>query len=83
MAVPHKLNVKIIAPDKILYEGEADYVGYPVPDGERGVLPGHTRLIATVSEGNVRVKNNKEEQRFPVGQGIVKINRTHLSLLIA
>jgi F-type H+-transporting ATPase subunit epsilon len=78
-----KLSVKIIAPDKILYDGEADYVGYPFEGGERGVLPGHTRLIATFSEGKIRIKNDKEEKSFPVIKGLIKINRTHLSLLIS
>ena len=78
-----KLSVKIIAPDKVLYEDEADYVGYPIEGGERGVLPGHTRMIATCSEGKVRVRNDKEVKSFPVIKGLIKINRTHLSLLVS
>jgi len=78
-----KLKVKIIAPDKILFDGEADYVAYPIENGERAVLPGHTRLIAALGPGDVRVKNDKKEERFPVSKGLIKINRTHLSLLVS
>jgi len=78
-----KLQVKIIAPDKILYEGRADYIAYPVDGGEKGVLPGHTRLIATLAAGNVRVKNEGQEESFPVHKGLIKINRTDCSLLVS
>lgn len=78
-----KLAVRIIAPDKMLYDGSADYVSYPIDGGDRGVLPGHTRLIATVSKGEVRIKNDKDEQRFPVSGGLIKINRHHVSLLVS
>ena len=78
-----KLKVKIIAPDKILFEGEADYVAYPIEDGERAALPGHTRLIAVLGQGDVRIKNEKQEQRFPISKGLIKINRTELSLLVS
>ena len=78
-----KLSVKVIGPDKILYEGEADYVGYPVDGGERGVLPGHTRLLATLTPGDVCIKNGNSEEKFPVSQGLIRINRTHLSLLVS
>ena len=78
-----KLSVRVIGPDKILYEGEADYVGYPVDGGERGVLPGHTRLLATLEPGNVSIKNGQNEEKFPVNRGLIRINRTHLSLLVS
>ena len=77
-----KFTLKIIAPDKILYEGEADYVAYPIEGGEKGVLPGHTRLIATLAAGNVRVKNNANEESYPITKGLIKINRTDCSLIV-
>jgi F0F1-type ATP synthase epsilon subunit len=81
--MPEKLSVKIIAQDKVLYDGRADYVGYPVDGGERGVLPGHTRLIATLQEGEVRVKNDDDIQTFSIKTGLIRINRTFLSLLVS
>ncbi len=79
----NKLSVKIIAPDRILYDGEADYLGYPADLGERGVLPGHTRLIATLSEGDIRIKNGEEEKKIAIFQGIIKINHMHVSLIVS
>ena len=41
------LKVKIIHPDKLLFEGEAEYVVAPGVTGALGIMPGHTIDKAT------------------------------------
>jgi F-type H+-transporting ATPase subunit epsilon len=78
-----KLKIKILDPDKVVFDGEADSLFYPVEGGERMVLPGHTRLIAPLSLGEIRLKKEGREERFAVKTGLIKIDHTRLDLLVS
>lgn len=75
------MTVEILTPDVVLYEGDATYVGLPGSDGSLGILNHHAPLVTTLREGEVVVKNDKNEQTFAVKGGTVEVLNNHVTIL--
>ena len=55
------------------FEGDAYYVGLPGADGSLGILNHHAPLVTTLREGEVVVKDDKNERTFAVKGGTVEV----------
>ena len=75
------LKVRIINPDAIVYDGDAEYVLVPTPKGDIGLMPGHTPLFTELIKGTMYLKNEKEEL-MAVESGILKIREDIVTILI-
>ena len=53
MALPTKLALEIVTPDRALVTEQVDEVELPGSEGYFGVLPGHTPLLATLQVGEM------------------------------
>jgi F0F1-type ATP synthase epsilon subunit len=53
MALPTKLALEIVTPDRSLIREEVDEVVVPGTEGELGILPGHTPLLSTLKVGEL------------------------------
>ena len=56
MALPTKLTLEIVTPDRALVAEPVDEVELPGSEGYFGVLPGHTPLLASLSVGELIVR---------------------------
>jgi F-type H+-transporting ATPase subunit epsilon len=50
------LQAEIVTPYGLFYQGPAEMVVITCKDGEIGILPGHTPLIAAITPGETRLK---------------------------
>ena len=50
-----ELEVEIVAEDRFVWSGPAQSVSARTIDGEIGILPGHTPLLAVLGDGDVVV----------------------------
>ena len=50
------MQLEIVTPDKNLFKGEVDYVYCPGAHGSFGILNNHAPIIATLKDGEVRVR---------------------------
>jgi F-type H+-transporting ATPase subunit epsilon len=64
------LNVSVISPEAILYEGQTDSVVAPAYDGEVGILTGHAPMMALLGKGVLRLGDGK---RFNVDGGFLQV----------
>ena len=55
MASDNSFKVKIIAPDRLFYEGDAEMIELTTTEGQIGVYKGHIPLTAVIAPGVVRV----------------------------
>lgn len=76
-----KLKVRVICPDKVLFEGEAEYVLAPSVHGMLGFLPSHTPLFAELLKGEISIQGEKEEI-VAIESGIAKVQNDELTLLV-
>lgn len=52
----HELEVEIVAEDRFVWSGPAQSVSARTIDGEIGILPGHSPLLAVLGDGDVVVQ---------------------------
>ena len=82
MAAGGKLTVEVVAPDRVLWSGEASSVSVPAAEGEMGLLPGHESVLALLRPGTVRVHANGESSRFDVPGGFVSFDSDRVTVVV-
>jgi F-type H+-transporting ATPase subunit epsilon len=75
------VKVKIVDPNKILFEGEADYIMAPGKHSTLGILPGHTPMFAELVAGDLYIAG-ANEQVFQIQSGILKVRADEITILI-
>jgi F-type H+-transporting ATPase subunit epsilon len=76
------LNVRIVAPDRIVYEGESSSVVAPAWDGKVGILPGHAPMIALIGVGELDVDHvGGGSERFHIAGGVLKVLEDQVTVL--
>jgi F-type H+-transporting ATPase subunit epsilon len=65
------LNVSVVSPEAVLYEGTTDSVVAPAYDGEVGILTGHAPMLALLGKGVLRLGGGA--QRFNVEGGFLQV----------
>ena len=54
------LHLEIISPEKIVFQGEVGLVVIPGEEGDFGVLPQHSPLIAQLRDGEVQIYSDSD-----------------------
>ncbi|MCU0615656.1 MAG: ATP synthase F1 subunit epsilon [Gemmatimonadaceae bacterium] len=67
------LQVSVISPEQVLYEGTASSVTAPAFDGEMGILPMHAPLMTLLGTGTLQVQANDGLKRFRVSGGFLQV----------
>lgn len=66
-------QLKVISPDRIFFDGEADMIEVSTTEGDMGILKGHIPLTAIVSPGMLKIKKDKEEKVAALLDGFIEI----------
>lgn len=76
------MQLTIISPEQQLYEGTVTLVQFPGTEGSFEVLPGHTRMIVTLSAGEIRiVQSDQQSVKVQIKGGVVEIKDDRLLVL--
>jgi F-type H+-transporting ATPase subunit epsilon len=54
------MQVQLVAPDRMVWSGEAEFVLARTVDGELGILPRHAPLLGVLVEGPVKIRRSGE-----------------------
>ncbi|WP_013324019.1 ATP synthase F1 subunit epsilon [Gloeothece verrucosa] len=76
------LSVRIITPDKIVWDDEAQEVILPSTTGQLGILTGHAPLLTALNTGVVRVRPSKDWQAIAVMGGFAEIENNEVKILV-
>lgn len=71
--IPKKLNLTVVTRERKILETEADEVELPASDGEIGILPGHTPLLAMLRIGQMRFRNGNTVERLVISWGFAEV----------
>ena len=66
-------GVKVICPERMFFEGEAEMLEMRTTEGEIGVFADHIPLTAVVAPGVLRIKNGEETKEASLNEGFVEI----------
>jgi len=81
MALPTKLTLEIVTPDRALVTEQVDEVELPGSEGYFGVLPGHTELLASLQVGELWYRIGQEKFYLAVAFGFVEVLPDHVTVL--
>lgn len=72
-AIPAKLHLTIVTRERKIVETDVDEVELPASDGEIGVLPGHTPLLAMLRIGQMRYRTGTAVMRLVLSWGFAEV----------
>ena len=76
------IHVRVVSPEKVVFEGDASALVVPAWDGRVGILPGHAPLLALVGAGELTVDVPGGGSRgFHVAGGILKVEGAEATVL--
>ena len=81
MALPTKLTLEIVTPDRSLVTEQVDEVELPGSEGYFGVLPGHSPLLASLQVGELWYRIGTEKHFLSVAFGFVEVLPEHVTVL--
>jgi F-type H+-transporting ATPase subunit epsilon len=67
------MQVSLVSPEAVLFEGAATSVVLPAYDGLIGILPRHAPMLALLGRGLMTVKTAEGHRQFRVGGGFVQV----------
>ena len=81
MALPTKLTLEIVTPEKALVRAEVDEVQLPGSEGYFGVLPGHTPMLATLQVGEMWYRVGADKHYLAIAFGFVEVLPERVTVL--
>ena len=81
MALPARVLLEIVTPDRALVREDVDEIQLPGAEGYFGVLPGHTPLLATLKVGNLWYRVGQDRRDLAVAGGFVEVLPGHVTVL--
>lgn len=88
MAEEHKLRIRLVTPERTLFESEATAVELPSKSGDMEVLYGHAPLLAELGAGDVRIhkgagleQHSPDTTRYNVSWGFVEVLPDRVTIL--
>ena len=76
-----QFNYKLVTPEKIYLEGDAQMVVLPGAEGDLGVLPNHSNIITSLRPGIIKVSNSDQTQSLFVEEGFIKFSNNELLVI--
>jgi F-type H+-transporting ATPase subunit epsilon len=81
MALPTKLTLEIVTPERSLASEEVDEVQLPGAEGYFGVLPGHAPLLASLQVGELWYRIGQEKHYVAVAFGFAEVLPERVTVL--
>lgn len=76
------LHINIIAPDRTVWDANAEEVILPSSTGEIGILRGHAPLLTALDIGVMRVRIDKEWTPIVLMGGFAEVEYDELTILV-
>ena len=76
-----QLHLKIVTPEKLIIDEEVDMVTLSSSEGELGILPHHTGLMAKLLPGELRIKKGEKTEILATGDGFIQVANNTLTIL--
>nr|YP_009564805.1 ATP synthase CF1 epsilon subunit [Gelidium coulteri]YP_009565205.1 ATP synthase CF1 epsilon subunit [Gelidium sinicola]QBA96156.1 ATP synthase CF1 epsilon subunit [Gelidium coulteri]QBA96556.1 ATP synthase CF1 epsilon subunit [Gelidium sinicola] len=76
------LNIRVIAPDRTVWDANAEEVILPSSTGQLGILTGHVPLLTALDIGVMRVRIEKEWQPIILLGGFAEVENNKITILV-
>lgn len=75
------LHLKIVTPEKLLFDEEVSQVNVSTEQGQIGILPNHANLMAKLEPGELVIKKGGKTDTLAVGDGFLQVNNNNLTIM--
>lgn len=77
---PYRL--KIVAPDKIFFDGETEQIVVRTTEGDVGILANHSKYVANLTSGPLKVKMSDGKYRIAaISEGSISVTGDCVTIL--
>ncbi len=76
---PYKL--KIVTPEKIFFDGEAEQITIRTTEGDIGILANHIKYVCNIVAGPLKIKDSSGEREAALSEGILKVSDEGVTVL--
>jgi F-type H+-transporting ATPase subunit epsilon len=76
------LNIRVIAPDKTIWDTSVDEVILPSSTGQLGILSGHAPLLTALDIGVMRVRVEKKWTPIVLLGGFAEVENDEITILV-
>lgn len=78
-----ELQLKIVSPEKMLFQGTVLSVKLPGTEGEFSILPDHAALISSLQKGEISYETETDShQKVAIEGGFVEVNRNVITICV-
>ena len=75
-------NLRILSPDKSVFDGIADEVILPSTSGQMGILTGHVSMLTALDDGVLRVREGTTWQSIALMGGFAEVDANEVTVLV-
>ncbi|MDO5154538.1 MAG: ATP synthase F1 subunit epsilon [Eubacteriales bacterium] len=75
------MKLKIVAPERIFYEGDASFLEFTTTEGEMGIYPEHIPLTAIIAPGILKIHEGDTVKEAALMSGFVQILKDSVTVL--
>jgi len=76
------LRLKIIAPDKVVWDSEVDEIILPSQTGQLGILTNHAPLLTGLNIGVMQVRTQNKTVNLAIDQGFAEVENNEVTVLV-
>ena len=81
MALPTKITLEIVTPDRAVVREDVDELQVPGSEGYLGILPGHTPILATLKVGELWYRIGTDQHFLAIAGGFVEVLPDRVTVL--
>lgn len=76
------LNLRIVSPEKVIYNDEVERVVVPGTSGEFEILVNHAPIISTLERGKLVFHGSEGKQELMVNGGFVEVQKNNVNICV-
>ena len=75
------MQLDIVTPEKVIFQGEVDEIYVTTADGDIGILPHHINLFTKLVPGELKLKISGKDQYMAITSGFLEVNKNKVTIL--
>lgn len=76
-----QINLKIVTPEKEIYNETVDQVNAFTEQGEIGILPNHVNLMTKLEPGELKIKKGGKTTFMATGDGFLQVGSNSITIM--
>lgn len=76
------LNLRIVSPEKVVFDGAVERVVVPGTKGEFEILQNHAPIISTLDAGKLLYSDSEGEHEMQISGGFVEVQKNRVNACV-